>query len=144
MESGDLADNSVFAIHVDQQGGVWLVQQSGLVRFNPGLTRFGTGDNLNSRVNCVTRHGGAIYAGTTTGLYRMLAATGSAPKFERIEGIDNNVWALAGNENELMAATDTGIFLIGGRQATGIHGGTRPVFDLTFSRRDAGWYTRPR
>ena len=45
-----LADDWVSEIHVDPQGGVWLAQNNGITRFNPGLSVFGKSERLEGDV----------------------------------------------------------------------------------------------
>ena len=133
-----LPDNYITYIFNDQQGGVWLATQNGLARFNPGLSRFDPGMGLEGDVNSQARQGGSIYAGTTAGLFRMASATGLPPRFERITGINNTVEALLPDHDELIVATEVGIFSVSGNRASVAFQSSRPqpVYDVNASLRD--------
>ena len=106
-----MADDFVLDIHVDPQGGVWLAQNNGITRFNPGLSVFGKKERLEGDVQIVTRHGGALYAGTAAGLFRLKAQSGILPQFERVDGVDGSeVAALKPYGTDLLTATNLGCF----------------------------------
>jgi class 3 adenylate cyclase len=132
-----LADDWVSEIHVDLQGGVWLAQNNGITRFEPGLSSFGKSERIEGDVETIARHGGALYAGTTSGMFRLTTQTGAhLPQFERTNGVNTTVWALMAYEKDLLAATDLGVFLASGNLARRIFESTRSVFDLSISQRD--------
>jgi class 3 adenylate cyclase len=132
-----LADDWVSEIHVDPQGGVWLAQNNGITRFNPGLSIFGKSEGIEGDVETMARHGGVLYAGTTAGLFRLKPQAGAWPQFDRIEGLSSSVLALMPYAKDLLAATDLGVFLASGNRSRRIFESTRPVFDLSASLRDA-------
>jgi class 3 adenylate cyclase len=133
-----LADDWVSEIHVDTQGGVWLAQNNGITRFNPGLSLFGKSERIEGDVQTMVRHGGALYAGTTAGLFRLKPQSATAPQFERIEGVASAVWALMPYGKDLLAATDLGVFLASGDHARLIPESGREAYDLSISPRDPG------
>jgi class 3 adenylate cyclase len=116
-----LTDDYIADIFRDRQGGVWLACNNGITYFNPGLSRFESPLGLAGDVRYVTRADGAVYSGTTKGLFVMKTAPGEAPKFERIPGIDTAVSVVLPRGDHLLAATDTGIFDVAAGHA-------RPVF----------------
>lgn len=132
-----LTDDYITAVFRDRQGGVWLATSKGITYFNPGLSRFETGLGLSGDVTYVTRAAGAVYTGATTGLFVMKTTPGEPPKFARIPGIDTAVNYVLAHGDQLLAATDTGIFAV-------TSGRARPVFappdavmkELAPSRRD--------
>jgi len=132
-----LADDWVSDIHVDSQGGVWLAQNSGITRFNPGLSLFGKSERIEGDVQTMARHGDGLYAGTTAGLFRLKPKSGVAPQFERIEGVNGAVFALTPFGNDLLAATDQGVFIASGNRAELIPDSGREAFDLSNSPRDS-------
>jgi class 3 adenylate cyclase len=135
-----LADDWVSEIRVDSQGGVWLAQNNGITRFNPGLSLYGKSERIEGDVQFMARHDGALYAGTTSGLFRLKPQPGMAPQFERIgagkNGVTSTVWALMSLEKDLLAATDQGVFVVLGNQATLIPESGREAYDLSISPRD--------
>ncbi len=135
--AGGLADDYITAIFRDRQGGIWLTGNNGITYFNPGLSRFDTGLGLSGDVRYVIRAGGTIYAGTTAGLFAMQTTAGEAPKFTHIPGIDTGVSALLPREDQLLAATDTGIFAVVGGRARQVLAPKDPVMnDVVASPRD--------
>jgi class 3 adenylate cyclase/ligand-binding sensor domain-containing protein len=134
--SETLDDDFVLAIQQDSQGGVWLAQQSGLVRFNPGLSAFGLNQGLVGTVECLIRHAGDLYVGTTAGVFRLVSAAGTAPSFNRVGDFKGTVLALVSNGGELMAATDRSILSVTGARTQEIFSLTRGGWDLAFSSRD--------
>jgi class 3 adenylate cyclase len=131
-----LADDWVSDIHVDSQGGVWLAQNSGITRFNLGLSLFGKSERIEGDVQIIARHAGALYAGGTSGLFRLTPQAGAAPQFERVEGVTSTAWALISYGNDLLAGTDQGVLTISGNQARLIAESGREAYDLSISLRD--------
>ncbi|HWE48232.1 MAG TPA: adenylate/guanylate cyclase domain-containing protein [Bryobacteraceae bacterium] len=133
-----LPDNYVGYIFADRQGGVWLATQRGLARFNSGLSRYDASIGLEGDVNSLARYGGSIYAGSTTGLFRMVSAPGLPPRFERIAGINATVEALLPGPDRLLAATEVGIFSVSGDRASVVFQSSRPqpAYDVSASLRD--------
>ena len=115
-----LPDNSVWAAHVDRQGGLWLGLNRGLSRveiFSP-FTVFGETSGIDGTVEAIGRHGGAIYAATGVGLYRL---TGG--RFEPVPGVAGPCWSLlshrpagAGGER-LLAGAHRGVYEVAGGRA---------------------------
>jgi class 3 adenylate cyclase len=136
----EIPDDFVSAIHTDRWGGVWLAHYTGgLSRFNPGLSRFDERQGLQN-AQCSLRQGGTLYAGTTSGLFRLETSSdkqsGSESRFERIEGIDSHVWSLHPYGNDVIAATDSGVYLVSGKRAAAIWKSEQVVTDVTVSARD--------
>jgi class 3 adenylate cyclase len=133
-----LTDNYVTAIFRDRQGGVWLAGNNGITYLNPGLTRFDASLGLQGDVRCVARAGGTLYAGSTEGLFRMRTSAGQEPRFERIPGIDTAVTALLPRGNQIMAATDSGVYAVSANHATEVFKSSRQlaVYDITASLHD--------
>ena len=132
-----LADDWVSEIHIDPQGGVWLPQNNGITRFNPALTVFGKGEKLDGDVQVMARQGGAFYAATSAGLFRLTAKQGVLPQFERVEGVNGSYAGVPRPYgSDLLIGTDQGVFVVSGKHATRIFESTRAVYDLTSSRRD--------
>ena len=115
-----LADDWVESIFTDRQGGVWLAfNGGGLIRFDPGLTRFDERFGIKG-VSCSLRDGNAVYAGSNAGLFRMTAAPDAPPRFSPITGIVSTVWSLVPYQGDLLATTDRGVYLVSGNKATPI------------------------
>jgi class 3 adenylate cyclase/ligand-binding sensor domain-containing protein len=117
-KSDGLPGDFVESIFADRQGGLWVAGLNGLTRFNPGLSGFAGSPGLVGDMESTVRQGGSLYVGTTSGLFRMVTATGTSPRFERVAGINTTVWALLAQENGLLAATATGVFSVSGTSAS--------------------------
>jgi class 3 adenylate cyclase len=131
-----LPDEYVSSIFVDREGSVWVTENNGITKANPGLTRFDEREGLHGDVISIIRHDGVMYAGTTAGLFRMTASPGAAPRFDQIAGINGEVNALlALPASELLAATNQGVFVVTGKQARLILE-TALFWDLSLSLRD--------
>ena len=137
-KANGLPDDYVTAIFTDRQGGVWVAGWSGLARFNAGLSRFDASLGLEGGVECMERAGGAMYVGTTAGLFRMEEAAGAAPHFERVAGIDTTVWGLLPRGGDLLAATDTGVFSVSRNTAVAAFESRQPVYYVSASLHDPG------
>jgi class 3 adenylate cyclase/ligand-binding sensor domain-containing protein len=135
-KSDALAGDLVSYIHVDPQGGVWLAGPNGITRFNPGLSFYDTKVGLDGLVECMSRQGGALYAGTDKGVFRMQTAGAGKPRLTRIDGINDHTWALLPFENSLVAATDSGVYLVVEGSARNILKVTKPILDVSLSPRD--------
>jgi class 3 adenylate cyclase len=132
-----LLDDFVSAIYADPQAGVWLSSNNGITRVDPALTAFGKTEGLPGDVQVTARHHGVIYAGTSAGLFRLNASAGVEPQFERVEGLNSTeMWALKSYGNDLLAATNLGVFAVSGNHASKIFESTRTVFDLDIPHRD--------
>jgi class 3 adenylate cyclase len=120
VKEDGLADDWVESIYTDRQGGVWLAYDGGgLTRFNPGLTRFDERAGLKG-VRCSVRQGNLVYAGSTSGVFRMTTAPDALPRFSHVAGIDSTVWSLIPYQGDLIAATDRGVYLVSGNNASPI------------------------
>jgi class 3 adenylate cyclase len=131
-----LADDYVADVFIDSQGGIWLAHNNGITRFNLGLSHYGKSEGIEGDVETMARHAGALYAGTTAGLFRLTAKNGVGPQFDHIDGIDATVWALASQGKDFMVATDRGVFLVSEDYARKIFESDRAVYDLSTSPRD--------
>jgi signal transduction histidine kinase len=121
-DAGIAPDALVLDARLDRQGGLWLALNDGLLRVDvlTPLTRFGLAHGLRGTVYDVVRHGGALFAGTSTGLYRLVPGAPSLggdgqpryARFEPVAGIPEQVWALLPDAAGLLAATSDGVYLL--------------------------------
>lgn len=133
-----LRGNSVTAMYLDRQGGLWLGLNNGLARLEVAgpATRFTEREGLEEIVLAIERYDGTIYAGTMAGLTRLSGgANGTTPHFEPVPGINGQVATLLPTENGLLAGAPGGLFQVtrGGVRKLDVPGG---VLELTASRRD--------
>ncbi|NZA25016.1 diguanylate cyclase [Luteimonas sp. SJ-92] len=110
--STGLADDSVFAMHQDREAGLWLGTGQGVARIsqNRPLSRFDARSGLIGAVLAIERHQGALYVGTTRGLFRLEAGAGSNARFVREPEVPGLVWSLLRFDDALLAVSLTGVF----------------------------------
>ncbi|MDX1419238.1 MAG: ATP-binding protein [Rubricoccaceae bacterium] len=121
-DAGIAADDLVLNATLDRQEGLWLALNDGVRRVDilTPLTRFDLVHGLEGNVYDLVRHDGVLYAGTSTGLYRLLpgaAGVGDAgqpryARFEQITGVSEQVWAVLSDPLGLLVATNDGVYLL--------------------------------
>lgn len=109
-ESVGLQNQSVKALFVDRQHGLWAALEKGLVRveYASPVSRFNTSLNFKSQAEAIRRHDNLLYVGTKDGLFRLETSSKnpSAPfSMERVHGISEEVWALLPLDGNLLAGT---------------------------------------
>ena len=119
-------EDLVLAAMPDQQRGLWLALDNGVLRVDvpAALTQLGTSSGLQGTAYEMVRHEGVLYVGTTQGLFRLrpgrrIGGVGvfDPPRFERVAGIEDQSYApLSAGERLLVAAND-GIYEVEGRAA---------------------------
>jgi len=138
-EKSGLSSDSVTFAYPDKEGGLWLALVSGVSRVQTPapLSFFDDRTGLKGLVTAVARHGGSIYAGTNTGLYRLkLGGPGEFARFELVKKL--MVWSLLSTESDLLIGASEGAYGLHGAEIRTIRGDVGDVFDLTRSRRDPG------
>ena len=137
-EDAGLASDSVTSSFRDREGGLWLTQVSGVTRVHARapVTSFDERSGLVGLVTAIARHEGAIYAGTTAGLFRLVPeGPGEPAEFQAAGGIVEAVHSLLSTGEGLLVATDGGISSLEGKKARPIYKG-KPVYDLSRSKTD--------
>jgi signal transduction histidine kinase/CheY-like chemotaxis protein/HPt (histidine-containing phosphotransfer) domain-containing protein len=107
-----LSDDYIAAIFHDKQSGLWFASNSGITYLNPAVSRFGADLGLQGDVRFVIRGKEGIYSGTTAGLFAIKTAVGAEPRFEHVPGIDTAVNRVLPRQDQLLVATDTGVFAV--------------------------------
>ena len=121
-----LQDNTVYAMTVDGEGGLWLGHDRGLARVAVGaLTVFDERAGLAGSALVMRRHQGTLFVGTAQGLFRLSA--GAMPRFGAIPGIKGQTYDLlpwgdtllvANNEGTYAVRDDTAVLVQRGKTAT--------------------------
>ena len=130
-KSAGLRDLKIHSLTTDRQGGLWLATNNGLARAElpAPLTILNEHHGLEGSVNQMLRHQGAIYAATSTGVYKLLPASitaegvYNAPRFE--QPIIGEVWAMLSMQNRLLLGTNSGIYQIVAGELSRIETGWR-------------------
>jgi signal transduction histidine kinase len=136
-----LVDNDVKSLFVDRQGGLWMACGSGLSRVDvlSSLSFYDERTGLEGDGLSITRHDGAIYAGTSAGVYRLRFEDGPGgsvePRFQLVRGLRAQVFDLFSTSAGLLAASDKGVYVL---QAGALRrvGSGRTAFGLHVSRHD--------
>ncbi|MGH7594908.1 MAG: triple tyrosine motif-containing protein, partial [bacterium] len=146
-KSTGLQDETVYALFVDAQGGLWTALHTGLSRIEATspLTIFDDRLGSEGSVLDILRHRGELYIATSMGVYfldeslanvRRRATAGELPwKFTRVEGIPPQCWALLSSGETLLGATYAGVYEIQNHRANLIDGSY--AFALHRSRQDS-------
>lgn len=129
-----LGNESVRAMMLDAEGGLWLALEDGLsrVEMDGPLSKFDERSGLQGTVMALHRHRGTLYAGTDRGLYR-LAPNGT---FEAIPGLAGSVLCFLPWEDRLLAGIYAGVVEIGKTRVDWVWKGTNGVFSLLRSAKD--------
>lgn len=115
--SGGLNDDSVWFIHVDHQGGLWLALNNGIARVETPapLTIFDKRNGLEGTVEKAYRHNNILYAATSAGVrYLDIDKNDGVPAagFKPVSGINEYSWTFLAAGNQLLAGSTAGIHLI--------------------------------
>jgi signal transduction histidine kinase/DNA-binding response OmpR family regulator/ligand-binding sensor domain-containing protein len=107
--SGLPVDNVKYVFE-DLQGNLWLALVKGITRieYASPISIYDDRSNLPELVLSVVKHGDALYAGTTSGLYVLTAAG----KFRPIPEMPGNCFSLLSIGKAVLAATTYGVFQI--------------------------------
>ncbi len=108
-----LRDNVVLYTAIDHDGALWLGLDNGLARveIDAPLSYFDAADGLTSNVLSLERYEGDLYAGTTSGVFRLDGIEG---RFREIDGGGLQVFDLLLAEGDLLAASFDGLQRIDG------------------------------
>ncbi len=112
--SAGLPVNNVKYVFEDFQGNLWLALVKGIakIEYVSPFSFYDERSNLPELVLSVVRHGDALYAGTTNGLY--VLARLSAGSFKPVAEIRTNCWSLVSTTDSVLAATSHGVFRVDG------------------------------
>jgi ligand-binding sensor domain-containing protein len=131
-----LPSDYVASLAVDDRQGIWAATDNGIARLDPRFSRFDETHGLTGSVIALAHWRGALYAGTTNGLFRLSPpAPGRPPIFEPIHRAQERFFVLVARPEGLYAGTTTGVFRWDG-DALDRFFPAEIVYDLTFSRRD--------
>ncbi|MEM6782250.1 MAG: ATP-binding protein [Bacteroidota bacterium] len=113
-DGAGLPSPSVFSVWEDAERGLWIGTDQGVAYRPPHpITHFDERAGLDGIVLAVVRHAGRIYAGTSTGLYRLAQAPAldQRARFEALDGVSGACLDLLSAQSRLLAACVDGTFV---------------------------------
>ncbi|MBP7866377.1 MAG: hypothetical protein KA419_10540 [Acidobacteria bacterium] len=120
-----LQDETVYALFLDGQSGLWLGLENGISRvaMSEPLSRYDERSGLKGTVMTVCRHAGVLHVGTSRGIHRLESVLRAdnglpAPAFLPVTGIRSQIWAFLPVGTSLLVADNEGVHEIRGSQAT--------------------------
>lgn len=125
-----LQDDIVYDLGVDHHGGLWMALDGGIARagMDASLTRYDGRRGLPGRVNALERHEGYLYASTNQGLY--VLEPGQPTRFSHIPEIAPQAWDFQVFEDELLVASNDGLFSIKGDRVEDVRLSERTSFSV--------------
>ena len=109
-----LQDNDVKHLGQDDQGGLWMALERGVARANVHhpLTTLDARHGLEHGIYSFARHNGALYAGTSSVLYRLdpAPATGALPQLTSVADLRLQIFALESTPAGLLLGTEDGVY----------------------------------
>ena len=113
--STGLPDSDVNHAFLDADGALWLAMDNGITRVDVSspLSLIDSRGGLRGSVESILRHDGVLYAGTTSGLYRITGAPESRSA-EQI-GAEQRMtagWSLVAVGDEILCGTNDAVYVI--------------------------------
>ncbi|NBC01444.1 MAG: hypothetical protein GVY15_11380 [Bacteroidetes bacterium] len=133
------ATHQVWYAYTDQDGGLWLALNNGLLRLETAasLTYLDADSGLTGMVNALGRHNGALLAASSMGLYRMNTTRGAVPAFEELtDHTAGQCLDLLVHDTATLIGCEYGLYQLKGKQLTRIE--ERTVRQLYASRHAPG------
>ncbi len=109
-----LANNQVNALFEDRQRGLWVTSDLGASRISIDrpISTFDERNGLTGAVMVVGRYEGKLYAGSSDGLFELVANDSSGVRFKRLPGVKSGTWALLDSGHGLLVGTIDGLYSI--------------------------------
>lgn len=111
-----LGVNDVKNIYQDRNKNLWCALNNGISRidYSSPLSFYKEESGIMGTVNAIIRHNGHVFLGTTNGLYVQKKSAGltETVEFSQIANFSHQVWALQEVDGELIAGTNSGLYLI--------------------------------
>ena len=115
-----MQNNSVLSLYFDHNGGLWAGLDRGIdyiMLENPLYRLFGNAGSFGGGY-AVCEGDGYYYIGTNIGLFRVpkekMGLSMKDADFERVQGIEGQVWSLEWIDGDVVACCDRGVFICRG------------------------------
>ncbi|HEY0157068.1 MAG TPA: ATP-binding protein [Thermoanaerobaculia bacterium] len=135
-----ISADSVMALWSEPRGALWLATTAGMSRVEvpSPLSWFDDRRGLPGTIMSMLRHDGALYVGTTLGLFRLTPGVTHDPRFEPVAGMRNQTWSLLSVDGQLLAANNEGVFEIRGLESRLVRASLGASSSMYRSRREPG------
>ena len=118
-QNAGLPDEVVSATFADRDGALWVALHGGIahIEVSSPMTIFDRRAGLKGSISAVLRHAGAMYVGSSHGLYVIdpQARTGTMSTVNvarHIDGVPGTVWDLLSDGADMLAATSDGMYIV--------------------------------
>ena len=127
-DAGMTSEDYAVGLELDEQGGLWVALTKGIVRIDlfSRSSWFDETEGLLGSVQMTQWWKGALYAATSSGLYRLQPGRLGRPgkgrpayaRFEPVAGISvsEQVWSLDPTEHGLLVASNSGVYVVQGER----------------------------
>lgn len=135
-----LQDNSVWNMHYDSQGNLWLALNNGItkVELPSSVSVFSKENGLEGVVEKVYRHKDNLYVATNLGIFYLDNSPDNNglrfPRFNRVKDLNEYCWCIFSYDDILLTGTTGGIYEIKDKQARKIPGSWNSVFEIRPSK----------
>jgi signal transduction histidine kinase len=118
-QTAGLLDNFVRRVYFDRHGAMWLALDGGLARAETPspLSVYDDKTGLDSYVVSIARHDGTLYVATGLGVYYLDTIR---RQFRVVSGITARSWWLLPVDDQLLVATDDGVYRVVANKALAV------------------------
>ena len=119
----NIQNNTVIAQYLDKIGNLWLCLNKGItkVALHSPLQFFGPSDGLSGNIYGSTIYGNSIYVASSDGLF---SKKNAKAKFSAVKEIPFSRRQVMNYENQLLIASEGGLFLLDGQKVKKIIDGS--------------------
>ncbi len=133
-----LSTSSVLHVFADRDGALWAGLQEGLARIeiHSPFAIYDEGHGLAGSVQSITRHNGELYAGTSSGVAKLMNGPGPL-RFENQSSVTSYVWDLQSWKDRLLVGKTHGLYEYHNQKKAKIFDYDNIVSGLTISKYDS-------
>lgn len=112
-QQNGLPKDYVTSVGADNQGGVWVGTSLGIARFQPRFTQYDEASGLRGTLFALGRWRHGLYAGTTSGLFRLKAdPLARFGVFEAVPEVKDSVYCMTSGPDALYVGTQRGLYSV--------------------------------